>query len=153
MQQNFFQISDGLNNFLNYYWKYFSVWIPLIILKLLKKKAFNGSSIESISIPSDISELQDGWRCGTSNLTKISIIQRKIQNIRYFDDNKIVGKSDIKSSLFDVLLFAPRNIKIVTIPPTIKQISSHAFAFSLIEIFFNFTSNHINRWIFFLSLQ
>ena len=31
-----------------------------------KKKAFNGSSIESISIPSDISELQDGCRCGTS---------------------------------------------------------------------------------------
>ena len=49
------------------------------------------------------------------------------------DDNLIVGKSDPKSDIHDVLVFASRNIKSLIIPPNIKIISSFVFAESSIE--------------------
>ena len=102
-------------------------------LQVIEKKAFEYSSIESIEIPSSIKELKEGWCEGTPKLTNVMIIQNKEQNISYYDNKFIIGKSDIKSDIFDIFVFAPRNTKTVKIPQFIKKIGSNAFSNSLIE--------------------
>ncbi|KAK8845126.1 hypothetical protein M9Y10_021307 [Tritrichomonas musculus] len=62
-------------------------------------------------------------------LTSIKIVKSDVENIKYFDDKFIVGKSDQKSDIFDVLLLACRDVKYVVIPAFIKRISAYAFQF------------------------
>ena len=107
-------------------------------LQAIKKLAFYGSSIESISIPSNISELEDGWCIGLKKLAKVTIFQNdQNQNIVFNNDkNLIIAKTDAKGDEFDSAIFALRNIKAVNIPQNIKKISSYAFSESTIESVF-----------------
>lgn len=49
------------------------------------------------------------------------------------DERLVIGKSDQKSDIYNVLLFAPRDITNVTIPSYIKRIATAAFSHSSIE--------------------
>lgn len=100
-------------------------------LKTIENESFSYSSIESIFVPSNVSELQDGWLNHTSKLQKITI---SIENSNYkYDDkqNFIFGRSNSKSSNFDVIVSANRLINIAQIPSFIKHIDSFAFSYCM----------------------
>lgn len=96
-------------------------------LQKIDKEAFSRSSIECLSFPSNVVELKDGWCCQSSSLFNINIYLKEDQNFVYFDDKFILGKSDQKSDIFDVLVFARRDIEVAIIPSFIKIIGSYAF--------------------------
>lgn len=95
-------------------------------LKVIEKDAFIFSEIESLTIPSNI-ELQEGWCNNLSLLKKITIIPCAIQKIISYEDKFIIGKTDPKSDIYDILLFSRRDVECVTIPPFIRHIAPHAF--------------------------
>lgn len=96
-------------------------------LQSIEEFSFAGSSLESITIPSSVVELKDGWCIGTYKLTDVTIIPSNEQNVCYYDDKLILGKSDINSDNYDVLIFARRDIIDVEIPTNIKRIAPFAF--------------------------
>lgn len=102
-------------------------------LQMIGKKIFAFSRIESISIPSSLTVLEDGWCSQTPRLTEIKVTVNEKQNILYFEDKAILGKSDKNSDVFDVLFFVKRDIESFDIPKNIKFISNYAFSDSSIE--------------------
>ncbi|KAK8843557.1 hypothetical protein M9Y10_024614 [Tritrichomonas musculus] len=95
-------------------------------IKTICDFAFSHSSVEFLSIPSSIVHLNN-CLLKTPKLNTIKIIECEEENVRSFDGQLIIGKTDIKRDIFDVLLFGPRNIKEVFIPSFIKKIGSNAF--------------------------
>ena len=95
-------------------------------LQIIENKAFCQSSIENISLPSNLIELKNGWCYDPSNLNEIKINQNN-QYFQYYQNDFILGKSNPKSDIFDVLVFARRDIKTAIIPSFIKQIGPYAF--------------------------
>lgn len=97
-------------------------------LKTIDNDAFLLSKIESISIPSCVANFVNEW-CGcTSGFTSITVYPSGKQNILWYENDLLLKKSDEKSDIFDILLFARRDIIKVTIPSFIKQISNSAFS-------------------------
>ncbi|KAK8836781.1 hypothetical protein M9Y10_037303 [Tritrichomonas musculus] len=105
-------------------------------IQSIERNAFYFSLIESITIPASLTELREGWCAGTPKLKRVTVDPN---NQRYKNceenDKLIVGKSDIKSDKYDVLVFACRDIQTIEIPPYIRQIESHAFDSISIESF------------------
>ena len=95
-------------------------------IESFNENAFYGSSIEKISIPSSIVNIEEGCFKGVLFLTNISISPNN-QNYSYYDDKFIVGKSDPKNDIFDVLIFARKDIKSAVIPSFICNIVPSAF--------------------------
>ena len=95
-------------------------------LQKIDENAFFNSSIERIIIPSQVTELKDGWCNCTAHLTKIRISS---SNPRYscLDEKMIIGKSRIESNIYDNLVFCVRNIDTVVIPDFIEHICPYAF--------------------------
>lgn len=90
---------------------------------------FSYSSIESLSIPSSIVSLQKYWCDNTSKLNDINITVRKnCENIKYYDNKFIVGKSNLNNQVFDVLYFARRDIERITFPSFIKKIYPYSLS-------------------------
>lgn len=102
-------------------------------LQIIENFTFLNSTIECISIPSDIIELNDGWCCGARYLKRINVIKNEKENIINFKKKFILGKSDLNSDVYDKLLFMPRHLKKARIPDFIKIISVYAFSESLID--------------------
>ena len=98
-------------------------------LKIIEDSAFKDSSIKWLNIPSTVEELQEGWCSSTSNLDNV-VISPKNENYKYLDEAQkiIVTKGDKNSEVFDVIVFASRDVKEVKIPSYIKRIDSYAFA-------------------------
>lgn len=101
-------------------------------LKVIEKNAFFSSAVERITIPSNVSELKDGWCADASELKKVTLSPHN-KHFLNFEGKLIIGKSDTKGEIFDVIAFANRDIKSVTIPENIRQIAPYAFAYSDIE--------------------
>lgn len=102
--------------------------------------AFKKSEIEKIFISSSVVELKNGWLKEANFIQDIKIIQAEIENIKqYQNDDFIIGKSDTFCENYDILLFASKSIKTVTIPSFIKRICECAFAFceNLEEVIFH----------------
>lgn len=99
-------------------------------LSSIGRNSFSLSYIQSLSIPSTVQKLEEGWCCQTQFLKQI-LISPKNEHFKYLDENRkiIVGKSNSKSEIFDVLIFACRDIEKVFIPSTIKYIDSYAFSY------------------------
>ena len=98
-------------------------------LNLIEKEAFCNSSIKSITIPSGVEKIGEGCFSLTSQLNDIKVAECKEKNFSCYKGNLILGKSDIKSDTFDVLFLARRDIKVVSVPSYIKEISPYAFIF------------------------
>lgn len=96
-------------------------------LQVIESCAILYTQIESISIPSNIVELDECWCKATPKLNKIKIISRSEKNIVYYENKLLLGKSDLNSENYDVLHFANRNIKTATIPSFVKTINSFSF--------------------------
>lgn len=88
--------------------------------------AFMSSSIQSISLPSNTIQLDDGWCRNTTELTDI-FISEKNQTFSMDIQKLIIGKSTDKIDGFDTLYFASRDIQAAFIPSSIKKISSFSF--------------------------
>ena len=96
-------------------------------LKTFSINSFSNSQIESLSIPSSLIELEEGWCYNMPELKKINVSPNNPRYSSYNDNKMIIGKSNIESSIFDVLVFCVRDIETVTIPSFIKKIFSFAF--------------------------
>lgn len=98
-------------------------------LQIIEKNAFFRSSIESLSIPATVEELQSGWCSHTWNLTTI-ILTKNNKNFSYLDKERkiIVGKTATSSEKYDIIQFACRDVLNVVIPSSIKLIDSFSFA-------------------------
>ena len=83
-------------------------------------------SVEIVLLPDNITELNDSWCNETPNLTEIRISPNN-KNFIYYEDKFLLGKSDLKSDVFDILCFARRDIEYAKIPSFIRIISPHAF--------------------------
>lgn len=104
--------------------KFFS-WKPL---KLNYWKSYLYSSLECISLPPSVTDLQEGWCRGASCLTKVKISPDS-KNFKYLnpDEKIILSKSNQESELFDDIIFASSDIEKVEIPNFIKRIKSYSF--------------------------
>ena len=80
-----------------------------------------------ISIPSSVSEFINGWCSLSSRICELNVIPTEKQNIICYNKDYILLKSDPKSSIYDVLVFARRNIENAIIPSFIKRIALYAF--------------------------
>ena len=60
-------------------------------------------------------------------MKNISISESDIEQISYYNNDFIIGKSDSKNDFFDVLIFGKKDIQKVTIPKFIRRIASYAF--------------------------
>lgn len=93
-------------------------------LTFFNKYFFHDSSIKTVVIPKSVTQLKKGW-CARTLLENVDV---EPGNPRFKKHEKfIVGKSDEKSDVYDVLYFAPRNIKNVNIPSFIRVIAPYAF--------------------------
>ena len=101
-------------------------------LRTIEQNAFSNSSIESLTIPPKVSELKPGWCLEAYNLKNVALMPNN-PNFRSLNDIFILGKSDQKSDIFDVILFVNRSIKQVTIPPCVTQIGPYSFLNCQIE--------------------
>lgn len=106
-------------------------------LEVIEKDAFYYIPIERISIPVKVKKLEDGWCKMVSDLIEVTINPDNLYFKNYEENEKlIVGKSDLNSNEYDVLVFACRYIEDATIPPNIKIIASYAFSQTQIESIF-----------------
>ena len=96
-------------------------------IQTIEKVAFYDSSISKLTIPSSIVHLEESWCSETAKLADITIFENEIQNISFFDNKFIIGKTDPKSDIYDILLFSRRDVECVTIPPFIRHIAPYAF--------------------------
>ena len=95
-------------------------------LQIIGTDAFRGSQIESLTIPSSITNLQEGWCSYLEKLIKINIFQSN-KNYTLYQDKFILGKSSQEKENFNVLLFSFRNVEKVIIPDFIEVIGPYAF--------------------------
>lgn len=77
-------------------------------LNVIENCAFEKSSIEELSIPSGVCILEPNCFLGTNKLINIKIIQCKEQNVIYYDDSILIGKSNFDE--FDTIHFVRRNL-------------------------------------------
>lgn len=98
-------------------------------LKTIEEDAFAETWLGKIDLPSTIVDLKPKWCRGSPSLKNISVFNQpgKEENIRYVNDAFIIGKSNLSSKVFDVLIFVKPNAKNVEIPDYIKIIRKDAF--------------------------
>ncbi|KAK8841185.1 hypothetical protein M9Y10_027385 [Tritrichomonas musculus] len=100
--------------------------IELKNIKLIEKSAFATSIINSIAFPSNFNGFQKGW-CKGLRVEKFIITKTDEDLISFYNDQFLIGKSDRKSDIFDVILCANRYIEKLNIPPFITKIAPFAF--------------------------
>lgn len=101
-------------------------------LQTIDSEAFLFSSIECLTIPSEVTNLIKGWCIDTPKLSKV-IVSPMNRRFCLFDDQIIIGKTSIEQSDYDCLVFCCRTAKQVTIPNFIKYIDSYSFDQSALE--------------------
>lgn len=96
----------------------------------IPSKMLNDTFINSLTIPKNIEKFDKGWCKGTDYLINV-FISPDNKNFSYLDDEHkiVVGKSNPNNSVFDVIIFACRDIEQVFIPSEIKFIDSYSFYF------------------------
>ena len=137
-------------------------------LETIDHNAFYDSAIEYIDFPSQLKKLNEGWNNGIENLKKISISLSN-KYFRYVDEKYLLTKSNINDDkdddnsnnnknnnddeeIYDVLIFARRDIVEANIPSYIKIIDSHSFENCTNLQIINFENNNqlerINKYAF-----
>lgn len=96
-------------------------------LKSIEKDVFSCQSLQTLTIPPSVEFIEEGWCANLPNLTHLKITNKN-RNFSYVDNQFLVGKSDIKSDTFNLLLFSNRDIECAIVPSLIKRISTFSFA-------------------------
>ena len=101
-------------------------------LQSIGQRAFYFSPIQKLMIPPNLSELEEGWCENASKLTTVTIMEGN-KHFKKIEEKLIFTKSDEKSDIFDILIFAERDVTSISIPLNAIQIASYAFSESKIE--------------------
>lgn len=88
--------------------------------------AFNNCQLKQIAIPSSVKQLKDGWLGQRWSPIEVTISPGN-KFYKYINNSIIVGKSDLNSDEFDVVVYALFEIQKAIIPSSIKYIDSFAF--------------------------
>lgn len=99
---------------------------PHSILRSIEKDAFFQSTIRSISFPSKLDNLEDGW-CHQTPLLRNIEVAKSNRHVKYFNDQLLIQRSREDNKY--ILLFARRDIKEVIIPFNIILIDQYAFEY------------------------
>ena len=96
-------------------------------LKVIPNSTFNCTSLKTISLPKDLFSFERNWAIYTK-ITQIDIPPTN-PYLTYIDiQHKIIaGKTDPQSPVFDLLIYACRDVQNANIPASIRHISSYAF--------------------------
>lgn len=104
-------------------------FLPNSQLQIFERGSLTIVSIWSLSIPSSVIEFESGWNENNYTLSKMTIDPKNKRYKNYEEDEKLIlGKSDIERNEYDIIVFAFKNIKKVTIPSNIKKIASYSFS-------------------------
>ena len=95
-------------------------------LQTIGLNIFIYTKIKEIYLPASLKELEDGWCYNADKLKKITVSPLN-KHFMMIEDKYVVGKSDESKDEFDILLFAQRDIEEISIPSSIRIISSYAF--------------------------
>lgn len=97
-------------------------------LQTIDEFAFKNSSISRIFIPAKLVDLKKDWNRGLSDLTQIEVDP---ENPRYscIEKKFLIGKSDLSSNDYDVLILSVRDVVEARIPINIKIIESYSFEY------------------------
>ncbi|KAK8843683.1 hypothetical protein M9Y10_024746 [Tritrichomonas musculus] len=95
-------------------------------VRTFNKDFIANTGITTLYIPASVVELKTGWCWCTDYLNNI-YLSPKSKNFAYIENTFLVGKSDKKSDVFDLLFFVRRDVRHVTIPSYIKTIMPYAF--------------------------
>ena len=96
-------------------------------IKSLGDELFESSTFNVISFPDNLAELNERMLVAAGELVEIKIPPKKKKKIVFYEVKYLIGISNKKSDIYDVLHFARRDIEEVTIPPFIRIISPFAF--------------------------
>lgn len=88
--------------------------------------AFCDTAIESISIPSLLIDIEEGWCADTLKLNKFNVASNN-HFFSVYDNKFLIKKSSLENDEFDILVCAVRDIVNAKIPDFIEVISSYAF--------------------------
>lgn len=89
---------------------------------------FSRASIEVLTIPSKVTDLDSKWSSGLFNLRKIKLMP-DCEIYKLYNNNLLLSKCYPENDIFDIILFSYRNIQQVEIPSFIRVIESNAFYF------------------------
>lgn len=99
---------------------------PNTELKQIGHYAFYESSIESLSLPASVEQIDECCFSSTSNLREVEISPEN-KRFKLIEGKYVVKESQPGSGVFDVIIFARRDIESVSILPSIKVIDDYAF--------------------------
>lgn len=95
-------------------------------LEIIDYSALSWTAIEMIRIPKRCVDINNQWCRHTPELNKIVVDP---ENLRFknYDDNLIIGKSNLESDDYDVLVSCARNVHRIIVPSFIKKIAACTF--------------------------
>lgn len=129
--------------------------IPQHITQLSENTFYDCHKIKTIIIPPSLEKIKDEW-FNNSNLRDVQLLGNN-PNIKCYENKYIIGKSDPKSDVFDLLYFVNRDVtESITIPLFTKIIFSYAFAsckIKKIKIPSSVTEIHKNAFFFCENLE
>ncbi|KAK8898133.1 hypothetical protein M9Y10_000403 [Tritrichomonas musculus] len=88
--------------------------------------AFTLAEVSEIYFPASLKELEKEWCCAMSRLRRINVSQLNKKFV-FKDSIYLLGKTDENEDDYDILLFARRDIREISIPSNIKIIATNAF--------------------------
>ncbi|KAK8870819.1 hypothetical protein M9Y10_008717 [Tritrichomonas musculus] len=94
-------------------------------LQVIRKGAFSHSSLEKLSIPAKVSNIEDGFCSGAKNLFHVEVSSQN-KNFVSINNEFLVRQGDDTQK---VLLFARRNIENASIPNIVSKIGQYSFDF------------------------
>lgn len=95
-------------------------------LRIIKKYALAHKSITTITFPSKLTEVEEGWCRCTKKLINFNVSPEN-PYFKSYDNKFILGKSNKEQDNFDVLVFCPRDVVKLTLPDFVEIIGPFAF--------------------------
>lgn len=97
---------------------------PNSILRSIERDAFKGCSVTSIDFPAKLSNLEDGWNDGISQITNMTVAPES-NHLKVIDNTYLIQLGRIPDN--DILEIARRDLQNATIPGNIVIIDHYAF--------------------------
>ena len=101
-------------------------------IKNVSGNAFYNCSLKFFCIPESIKNLNVGW-CNCCKVLNFVQISPKNRYFICFQEKAILGKSDKRNKIFNVIVFVNRYLENILVPSFIKSIGPYSFSFSEIK--------------------
>lgn len=100
-----------------------------------KKDAFQQTSIKKLQIPKSLTRIEAGCFFLVNNLTSIEI-SKENKLFQFFDEKFLLGKSNAKSDIFDILIYGRFDLEEAEIPSFVKVLKRNSFNVHLKSLIF-----------------